>query len=150
MGQRFFQLPADEDALMAEIEARQEKIRAAMGQASLGRSEMASAWASDYPFIQPGVIDSLVQAGISPANPAGQTVVEMAAAQAQDEGAFEEATDDRLPRSWAEALGERVTRPTKGLVRGAFIGLSRPPSRRSPRRSPLSARPSPPKGPSRG
>lgn len=129
MSSRNYVDPVVEDRLWSELEQRSAELSASIASATAARAELAGAYADAYPWMEPGVVQSLVLAGVPPDDPAARQVGELAGEAAWEDGGFDESAAD-VPDGWLQsawdALSGGVGTAVKGVTRGVFTALSAP------------------------
>lgn len=120
-----FMSPADEERLLDEVATRHRRLAATRAGISPRVALLAAQYADAYPWMDASAMSSFVQAGIPVDLPQVQSVAEMSAQKAAEEGAMADTADD-VPDAWYETLGNALFGWTKPVVRTGFTILATP------------------------
>ncbi len=115
----------DEEALLDEVAQRRQRLSALRISVTPLMGQLAAAYGDAYPWMDPSLAQSFIQAGLSPDEPQVQSVADLAASQATEDGDFDDPADD-VPDSWLATLGDAVLGWAKPVVRAGFTILATP------------------------
>lgn len=117
--------PGDEERLLDEVATRHRRLAATRAGITPRVAILASQYADAYPWMDPSAMSSFVQAGLPADLPQVQTVAEMSAQKAAEEGEMVDTADD-VPDAWYETLGNVLFGWAKPVVRTGFTILATP------------------------
>lgn len=115
----------DESRLLDEVAQRQQRLHGRVRSVTPQMGQMASDYGDAYPWMDPTLVQSMIQFGVQPDSPQAQEIATLAAQQAADSGELDTPGDD-LADPWYESLWNTVTDWAKPIVRTGFTALSTP------------------------
>lgn len=115
----------DEGRLLDEVANRRRQLGISYSMATPRMAGIATGLADAYPWMDPTAVQSFAQAGLSPDLPQVQSLADLAAQQAAEEGAFDTPAED-VPEAWYETLLNTATGWAKPFIRTGFTILATP------------------------
>lgn len=117
--------PQTETSLLDEVAQRRQRLSAQRRSVTPQQGQLAEQYADAYPWMNPSVVGSMTQSGVPADSPNAQSVADLAAQQAAEDGEFDNPADD-VPGPWYETLLEAATGWAKPVVRRGFTVLATP------------------------
>jgi hypothetical protein len=118
-----------EDRLWDELEQREQRRQATARSVTFGQAQNAAGLADAYPWLDPGVVQSLTLAGQGPGSQTARLVAETAGRFGVEDGTFDEPApnvpDNQFDSLW-DGISTNVGRGLLNLSRGAIAVLSAP------------------------
>lgn len=114
-----------ESQLLDEVSARRARLKAMRAGMTTRRAASFAAYASAYPWMAPGAAQSLALSGLPVDSPQAQSIADIAAQQAADDGELTDPAEE-MPDAWYETMFNAVGKIAKPIVRTGFTILSTP------------------------